>query len=110
VADRYASMTTAQLEEDAAGRRPPVDLGGATTNAQRAELLRAADQAGQAAGGGALAGAGEPVAGFQPAPHFDPPPPEPYADEQDLQARLDAASGTSGGVQPAGEPSGIEQQ
>jgi hypothetical protein len=44
VADRYDSMTTAELQ--LGGQPDPaVDLSGATTNAQRAELLRDADAA-----------------------------------------------------------------
>jgi hypothetical protein len=40
MADRYSTMTTAQLEEEAATRNPPVDLSGASTNADRAQALR----------------------------------------------------------------------
>jgi hypothetical protein len=106
VADAYASMTTAQLEADAAGRTSPVDLSSATTNAQRAELLRAADQAALPVGGGALGGLAGPQQ--QLAPHFEPGPPTPYSlGEEDLQARLAAAAGSSG-APAAGEPSGTE--
>jgi hypothetical protein len=45
VADRYDSMTTAELQAEADSRTPAVDLSGATTNAQPAELLRDTDAA-----------------------------------------------------------------
>ena len=45
MADRYDSMTTAELQAEADSRTPAVDPSGATTNAQRAELLRDADAA-----------------------------------------------------------------
>jgi hypothetical protein len=44
VADQYSTWTTAQLQEEADRRDPPVDLSGASTNAQRADLLRADDE------------------------------------------------------------------
>jgi hypothetical protein len=40
MADQYATMTTAQLQEEADGRDPPVDLSGASTNDERRQLLR----------------------------------------------------------------------
>jgi hypothetical protein len=45
VADRYDTMTKAELEKDAAGRTPAVDLSGAANNGERAQLLRDADTA-----------------------------------------------------------------
>ena len=45
MADRYDSMTTAELQAKADSQTPAVDRSGATTNAQRAELLRDADAA-----------------------------------------------------------------
>ena len=47
MADRYSTMTRSELEADASGRTPPVDLSEATTNAARADLLRADDSDGQ---------------------------------------------------------------
>jgi hypothetical protein len=42
--DRYSRMTTKELEDDAAGRSPAVDLSSASTNEERAKLLRSADE------------------------------------------------------------------
>jgi hypothetical protein len=93
VADRYDSMTTAELQAEADNRTPAVDLSGATTNAQRAELLRDADAAtpttttASSGGGDGTGSGGDKDHGELTHGHAG------YSSQDDLDTRLAAARG-----------------
>jgi hypothetical protein len=93
VADRYDSMTTAELQAEADSRTPAVDLSGATTNAQRAELLRDAAAAtpttttASSGGGDGTGIGGDKDHGELTHGHAG------YSSQDDLDSRLAAARG-----------------
>jgi hypothetical protein len=116
VADRYDSMTTAQLEEDAAGRTPPVDLAGITRNADRATRLRLDDQERLQAAAEAAAAAEAELTEPEPEPEEDAAEqpeldalvggprasPAPFPSDEDLTQRL-------GNATPGADPPVLRQ-
>jgi len=109
-------MTTAQLEAEAAGRTPPVDLSGAANNADRRNYLRDADAVAKQAAEFVIEDEDVEASEPETAP-TDAPPEElenqsssdystasqdalderiaatPYVSEQDRQNRIDNAGG-----------------